>query len=303
MDITDDNSRIMYLPLEDLNSGLLSKLGNVRLLMVPKDDRTAYSSLLGDDSDWMMAEKSKPRSPPVSPHIQWHHPAFGFKQRSNDETAKYRHKFKYSQRDSEITENKTPQRSPSFRTTSDKIYDHIHHNIQSSNLLPDTVSHSVKHRADKIKRQLFSKGESSNSDDIDTVNNLLSFIESRTTTSRSPSTVTPNHLASSFSHAHHCSCDGLHRNLKRQKLDDVCSTQQSDVHSQTNLNCTCSVMAEHYLQMAEAAYKNIRRKDSSPASFEQFKRELCQTNDILKESVDILTDMKKMCKHMVTNNS
>ncbi|XP_050399433.1 uncharacterized protein LOC126816724 [Patella vulgata] len=299
MDFTDDNSRIMYLPLEDLNSGLLSKLGNVRLLMVPKDDRTAYSSLLGEDSDWMMTEKNEPRSPP---HIQWHHPAFDFKQRSNDETAKYRQEFKYSQRGSEITEIQMPQQSPSFRTPSDNIYDHIHHNIESPNILPDTVSHGVKHQADKIKRQLFSKGESSNSDDFDTMDNLLTFIESRTTPLRSPSTVTPNHLANSFSHAHHCACDGSHSNLKRRKLDEVCLTQQPHFHSQTNPNCTCSVMAEHYLQMAEAAYKNIRRKDSSPASFEQFKRELCQTNDILKESVDILTDMKKMCKHMVTDN-
>ncbi|KAK7475781.1 hypothetical protein BaRGS_00033002, partial [Batillaria attramentaria] len=67
-------------------------------------------------------------------------------------------------------------------------------------------------------------------------------------------------------------------------------------------NCTCAVMEDHFLRMAEAAYKNIRRTDRSPASFEQFKRELTQTNCILKESVDIVNEIKDLCEHWQESN-
>jgi hypothetical protein len=57
------------------------------------------------------------------------------------------------------------------------------------------------------------------------------------------------------------------------------------------------MMEEDFLQMAECAYKHIRGKDTSPASFEQFKRELTQTNSALRETVGILTTIKDICEH------
>lgn len=49
--------------------------------------------------------------------------------------------------------------------------------------------------------------------------------------------------------------------------------------------------------MAKTAYKAIRRRDNTPASFEQFKKELSQTNEIVKESMEIMHTLKILCKH------
>lgn len=62
-------------------------------------------------------------------------------------------------------------------------------------------------------------------------------------------------------------------------------------------NCTCAVMEKQFLQMAENAYKNIRRKDSSAEGFEQFRKELVATNEVLKDSLNVLKNMKDMCEH------
>lgn len=62
-------------------------------------------------------------------------------------------------------------------------------------------------------------------------------------------------------------------------------------------NCTCAVMEKQFLQMAENAYKNIRRKDSSAEGFEQFRKELVATNEVLKDSLNVLKNMKEMCEH------
>ena len=62
-------------------------------------------------------------------------------------------------------------------------------------------------------------------------------------------------------------------------------------------DCTCAVMERNFLEMAECAYKSVRRKDCTPEGFEQFKRELTQTNDVLKEAMDILKNIKDFCEH------
>jgi hypothetical protein len=43
--------------------------------------------------------------------------------------------------------------------------------------------------------------------------------------------------------------------------------------------------------MAENAYKNIRRHDTSADGFAQFRKELTETNSILKESLTVLTGL------------
>ncbi|XP_064596192.1 uncharacterized protein LOC135462839 [Liolophura sinensis] len=74
---------------------------------------------------------------------------------------------------------------------------------------------------------------------------------------------------------------------------DIGPSQSRDHH----VNCACSMMESHFLQMTECAYRNIRRKDSSRESFEQFNRELTQTNSVLKESVNILRAIQQICSH------
>ncbi|XP_060075208.1 uncharacterized protein LOC132554893 [Ylistrum balloti] len=62
-------------------------------------------------------------------------------------------------------------------------------------------------------------------------------------------------------------------------------------------NCSCAVMEKQFLNMAENAYKNIRRQDTSAEGFAQFRKELGDTNDILKESLQVLQHMKEFCEH------
>ncbi|XP_025081902.1 uncharacterized protein LOC112556768 isoform X3 [Pomacea canaliculata] len=61
--------------------------------------------------------------------------------------------------------------------------------------------------------------------------------------------------------------------------------------------CTCAVMEGNFLQMAECAYKRIRRLDSSPVDFERFRTELAQTNEILRESMGLMKRIREMCDH------
>ncbi|KAK3095163.1 hypothetical protein FSP39_010920 [Pinctada imbricata] len=61
--------------------------------------------------------------------------------------------------------------------------------------------------------------------------------------------------------------------------------------------CTCAEVEEQILVMAKTAYQAIRRRDGTPASFEQFKKELRQTNEVIKESMEIMHTLKILCKH------
>lgn len=61
--------------------------------------------------------------------------------------------------------------------------------------------------------------------------------------------------------------------------------------------CTCAVMEGNFLQMAECAYKRIRRLDSSPTDFERFRKELAETNEILRESMGLMKRIREMCDH------
>jgi hypothetical protein len=59
-------------------------------------------------------------------------------------------------------------------------------------------------------------------------------------------------------------------------------------------------MERQFLQMAENAYKNIRRHDTSADGFAQFRKELTETNSILKENLK--KDMKELNKiHLFQN--
>ena len=57
------------------------------------------------------------------------------------------------------------------------------------------------------------------------------------------------------------------------------------------------MMEKQFLKMAENAYKNIRRQDDSIDSFAQFRKELTETNLVLKDSMSILQRMRSVCEH------
>ncbi|XP_033725537.1 uncharacterized protein LOC117315454 [Pecten maximus] len=61
--------------------------------------------------------------------------------------------------------------------------------------------------------------------------------------------------------------------------------------------CSCQEVEEQILVMARTAYSTIRRRDNTPAAFEQFKKELSQTNDIIKDTAEIMHTLKILCKH------
>ncbi|OWF51729.1 uncharacterized protein LOC110448711 [Mizuhopecten yessoensis] len=61
--------------------------------------------------------------------------------------------------------------------------------------------------------------------------------------------------------------------------------------------CSCQEVEEQILVMARTAYSTIRRRDNTPASFEQFKKELSQTNDIIKDTAEVMHTLKILCKH------
>ncbi|XP_060070942.1 uncharacterized protein LOC132550868 [Ylistrum balloti] len=61
--------------------------------------------------------------------------------------------------------------------------------------------------------------------------------------------------------------------------------------------CSCQEVEEQILIMARTAYSTIRRRDNTPAAFEQFKKELSQTNDIIKDTAEIMHTLKILCKH------
>ncbi|KAJ8310993.1 hypothetical protein KUTeg_011438 [Tegillarca granosa] len=61
--------------------------------------------------------------------------------------------------------------------------------------------------------------------------------------------------------------------------------------------CSCKDVEEQILLMAKQAYQTIRRRDATPAAFEQFKKELSQTNDVIKDSMEIMNTLKMLCQH------
>ncbi|XP_059154225.1 uncharacterized protein LOC131939757 [Physella acuta] len=61
--------------------------------------------------------------------------------------------------------------------------------------------------------------------------------------------------------------------------------------------CTCQQIEATILKIAEDAYSKIKRKDCTPSSFEQFKKELQQTNELVKETVEAYNAIKLVCSH------
>ena len=62
-------------------------------------------------------------------------------------------------------------------------------------------------------------------------------------------------------------------------------------------NCACTEMEKHFMEMASSAYKSIPRYDGTMNSFAQFKEELTQTNEVIKDSMELLQNVRRLCVH------
>ncbi|XP_071098773.1 uncharacterized protein [Haliotis cracherodii] len=62
-------------------------------------------------------------------------------------------------------------------------------------------------------------------------------------------------------------------------------------------SCKCSSLKHGFITLAANAFSNIKRKDSSAESFQQFKTEVDRTNEFLKQTLEILTTFKDLCGH------
>ena len=62
-------------------------------------------------------------------------------------------------------------------------------------------------------------------------------------------------------------------------------------------NCACKEMEKHFMEMATSAYKSIRRYDGTMHSFVQFKEELTETNTVIKDSMELLQNVRQLCVH------
>ena len=62
-------------------------------------------------------------------------------------------------------------------------------------------------------------------------------------------------------------------------------------------NCACAEIEKHFMELATSAYKSIRRYDGTIHSFEQFKEELTQTNKVIKDSMALLQNVRRLCVH------
>ncbi|KAI8785612.1 mucin-12 [Biomphalaria glabrata] len=102
---------------------------------------------------------------------------------------------------------------------------------------------------------------------------------------------------------------------KRRRLDSSFSGDDEDHFSSNQLpnsqdqpdealeDCQCSAIENHILQVAEQAYKSIRRMDGSVEDFERFRIELASTNTLLKESIANIFNLKTICQHKSRSSS
>ncbi|XP_046578515.1 uncharacterized protein LOC124286220 [Haliotis rubra] len=361
MDKSDSVQRGMYIPMEAIQRDLVSRYGNVRVLVVPKERNSSTSSckenedcfskadgnVFEDDSEWVISD-SKSRSTPVSPDFSYRSRQV-FEYRGQAETDR----FTQERKDTEILKSKTestPKRVPEVLQPPlryEKVAD------ENASLTPrqaaDPDRQSGDSMSEKIKRQLFAGIENEYRvirndtyhrvppephDDVyvdrhrdsDKHPMYYAYRDKRSPGPEhpraffdrdftyhdrplhSPSWATPT-PPSPFPDHHRCDCmDRQQRHMesgrerlemtKKRKFGDTSSENSVPLSPRTKKQkCTCSMMEMNFLQMAEAAYKNIRRQDTTPASFEQFSRELVQTNSVLKESVSILSTIREMCEH------
>ncbi|KAH9489401.1 hypothetical protein Btru_056234 [Bulinus truncatus] len=68
-------------------------------------------------------------------------------------------------------------------------------------------------------------------------------------------------------------------------------------------DCQCSMIKKYVLQMAESAYKRIKKMDGTVEDFERFRTELATTNNLLRECIANIYSFKTICPHKSRNSS
>ncbi|XP_067654244.1 uncharacterized protein [Haliotis asinina] len=82
---------------------------------------------------------------------------------------------------------------------------------------------------------------------------------------------------------------------QRQRIHGNLQTaSQSTTNSRS---CKCADLQQGFVTLAANAFINLRRKDSSAESFQQFKTEIDRTNEFLKQTLEMLTTFQDLCGH------
>ncbi|CAL1529963.1 unnamed protein product [Lymnaea stagnalis] len=86
-------------------------------------------------------------------------------------------------------------------------------------------------------------------------------------------------------------CDQVMLTPSREPSDDSCE------------DCHCAIIEKCVLQMAENAYKRIKKLDATPEDFERFRKELATTNDLLRQSLVNISSIRNICHHRSRSSS
>lgn len=282
--------------------------------------RSNSSSLLCDKSDWMIAERSYSRSPPspaivsrspdlrsrspmvpISPSVHTNSNIFNF---SPERTEMYRAEI-----DSET------------RRVKKRLFEEMAMNSQvpvssdslSSGYLSNHLSPSHRHRDAYLSpRQLPSRERELLSRDEEEPE-VPHYLRSPSCRSLSSSYYEPERFRAKrridvddeyVSTPKRLKCD-LEREMGYRYLQQLESDitmvrnklSNPETEFKKRVNCTCAIMERQFLEMAESAYRSVRRIDASPRGFEQFRRELIQTNEVMKDSMDVLKNIRAFCEH------
>ncbi|KAK3600362.1 hypothetical protein CHS0354_015505 [Potamilus streckersoni] len=272
----DDESRKSPIQLKPILSDKLSNFS-----------RDSYKGhpLLGDDSDWMLAERIQPRSSPASPEITscyGNSNAFRFSPhiQSDDENSCWP-PFNFANVPRETSKRRLFAADPITGTDEDRRSKGPSSSINQEQYAPcaclpcrdNRVTSDIEHKKSAV--------------DIGTESHKRKLEEDYFET---PTKLQRKDWMREF---------GL-RYLKQLKVEVNNLRMQLKKPSLEVLkpvDCTCAIMEHHFLQMAESAYRSLRRMDCSPRGFQQFKTELLQTNAVIQDSLQVLQNIKSFCDH------
>lgn len=87
------------------------------------------------------------------------------------------------------------------------------------------------------------------------------------------------------------------------QCDQVILTPSREPAEDLFEDCHCAIIEKCVLQMAENAYKRIKKLDATPEDFERFRKELATTNDLLRQSLVIINSIRTICHHRSRSSS
>ncbi|KAL3885435.1 hypothetical protein ACJMK2_025492 [Sinanodonta woodiana] len=263
-----------------LQQSLADKLSNF--------SRDSYKDhpMLGDDSDWMLAERIQPRSPPASPEItscQGNSNAFRFSpyNYSNDENSSWP-PFKFANVSREASKKRL------FTVDSVTGMDEDRRSKASSFSLNREQFATCACLPCRDNMATADIEQTKSIVDIGTESHKrkLDDEECFATPKKHPRKDWMREFGLRYLKQLKADVNTLRMQLKKPSLEVL-----------KPVDCTCAIMEHHFLQMAESAYRSLRRIDCSPGGFQQFKSELLQTNAVIQDSLQVLQNIKSFCDH------